>query len=32
MIRITVTASLTVDQIEKLLKMLKIWRDKNGTN
>jgi len=29
MIRITVTASHTVDQIEKLLKMLKKWRDKN---
>ncbi len=32
MIRIAVSASHTVDQIEKLLKMLKKWRDKNGTN
>ncbi|HBL77344.1 MAG: hypothetical protein A2W90_21765 [Bacteroidetes bacterium GWF2_42_66] len=32
MIRITVSASHTVDQIETLLKMLKKWRDKNGTN
>jgi len=32
MIRITLSASHTVEQIEKLLKMLKKWRDKNGTN
>ena len=32
LIRITVSASHTVAQIEKLLKVLKKWRDKNGTN
>ncbi len=32
MIRITVSASHTTDQIEILLKILKKWRDKNGTN
>jgi len=31
MLRITVSASHKTEQIEKLLEMLKIWRDKNGT-
>lgn len=32
MVRITVSATHTAAQIEKLLVLLKKWRDKNGTN